>query len=355
MEPVTQIGPLRPKSFAYIGLALLAGSGALFAQQAVPAPAVLPLTGDITPIHDPTMAREGSSYYLFSTNRYRQKDLPEFCSPDLHTFRFCGSIFDEIPPWAHAEIPGARDIWAPDVKFIGGEYRVYYAVSTFGSNVSVIGLVTNRTLDPKSPDYHWTDRGKVFGSVKTDDFNAIDPNLAVDAEGGQWLAFGSFWSGIKMRRVDSATGKLSTRDRKLYSLAGRPRSATQPGAIEAPYIVRHGRYYYLFVSFDQCCRGAKSTYRIMVGRSGKITGPYTDKNGKLMMEGNATELLAGNERWRGPGGQSILEDGDRDLLIFHAYDGKDGRRFLQISTLAWENGWPRAGALPGSERGKNQP
>ncbi|HXE62065.1 MAG TPA: arabinan endo-1,5-alpha-L-arabinosidase [Bryobacteraceae bacterium] len=336
MEPVTQIGRRRSKSFAYTGLALIFSAGAVLAQQA------LPLEGDVSPIHDPTMAREGSSYYVFSTNRYRQKDLPEFCSPDLHTFTFCGSIFDDVPDWAHKEIPGAKDIWAPDVKYVGGVYRVYYAVSTFGSNISDIGLVTNKTLDPKSPNSHWVDQGKVFGSVKSDDFNAIDPNLAIDDEGGQWLAFGSFWSGIKMHRIDPATGKLSTKDKKLYSLASRRRLPGQPGAIEAPYIVRHGRYYYLFVSFDQCCHGAQSTYRTMVGRADKITGPYKDKNGKSMMDGNATELLAGNDRWRGPGGESVLQDGDRDLLVFHAYDAKDGRRTLQISTLTWENDWPHA-------------
>jgi len=289
MEPVTQMGRVWPKSFASTGLALIFSAGALLAQQAIP------LRGDISPIHDPTIAREGSNYYVFSTNRYRQKDLPEFCSPDLHTFTFCGSIFDDVPAWARTEIPGAKDIWAPDVKYVDGVYRVYYAVSTFGSNVSDIGL-----------------------------------------------AFGSFWSGIKMRRVNPATGKLSAKDKKLYSLASRPRSQGHPGAIEAPYIVGHGRYYYLFVSFDQCCKGAQSTYRTMVGRAEKITGPYKDKNGRSMMDGNATELLAGNDRWKGPGGQSVLEDGDRDLLVFHAYGAEDGRRTLQISTLTWDNDCPHA-------------
>ncbi|HVW10738.1 MAG TPA: family 43 glycosylhydrolase, partial [Bryobacteraceae bacterium] len=120
------------------------------------------------------------------------------------------------------------------------------------------------------------------------------------------------------------------------------------------YIFHHGGYFYLFVSFDQCCRGVRSTYRIMVSRAAKITGPYSDKNGKPMMDGNATELLAGNDRWRGPGGQSVLQDGDRDLLIFHAYDGTNGHPYLQISTIAWENGWPRA-ALAGSGQEKSQP
>jgi arabinan endo-1,5-alpha-L-arabinosidase len=79
-----------------------------------------------------------------------------------------------------------------------------------------------------------------------------------------------------------------------------------------------------------------------VGRADKITGPYKDKDGKRMTDGNATELLAGNNRWRGPGGASVLQEDDRDLLVFHAYDARDGRRTLQISTLTWENDWPHA-------------
>src|SRR6185295_12777179 len=115
-------------------------------------PAVLALEGDLSPIHDPAMAWEGDNYYVFATNRYQQKDVPMFCSPDLHHWKFCGNVFDGVPAWALKEIPGARGIWAPDVKFVQGEFRLYYAVSTFGSNQSVIGLTTNKTLNPNSPD-----------------------------------------------------------------------------------------------------------------------------------------------------------------------------------------------------------
>ena len=316
------------------------------AAQSKPEPEVLALEGDLSPIHDPAMVKDGDTYYVFATNRYQQKDVPMFCSQDLHHWKFCGNVFDGVPAWALKEIPGARGIWAPDVKFVRGEFRLYYAVSTFGSNQSVIGLITNKTLNPASPDYKWVDQRLVFASTKQDDFNAIDANLAVDANGGMWMSFGSFWSGIKMRKIDPATGKLDASDSTLYSLASRPRTAEAKAEIEAPFIVRHDNFYYLFVSFDRCCRGANSTYKTMVGRSDKITGPYVDKTGKPMMEGGGTLLLEGNERWKGPGGQSVLQDPKGDMLVFHAYDGTTGRSFLQISTMAWENGWPRVGALP---------
>ncbi len=216
----------------------------------------------------------------------------------------------------------------------------------------------NKTLDPKSPEYRWVDKGLVLESKQSDDFNAIDPNYVEDAQHHAWLSFGSFWGGIKMRELDPATGMLSAADTKLYSLAARVKPANPPPqkfdpahptlppdwqAIEAPFIVPHGGYYYLFVSFDLCCRGTKSTYRTMVGRSRSVTGPYVDEEGKPMMQGGGTLLLGPNAKWLGPGGESVLYgQGGPDVIVFHAYDAVTGRPALQISTLAWKDGWPKA-------------
>jgi arabinan endo-1,5-alpha-L-arabinosidase len=307
---------------------------------------MLILEGDISPIHDPAMIREGANYYVFATNRFQGKLVPMFCSPDLRHWRFCGNVFDTVPEWALKEVPGARGIWAPDIALVNGRYFLYYSVSTFGSNRSVIGLITNQTLDPTKPEYHWVDEGRVIGSTSEDDWNAIDPNLVVSTDGGLWLAFGSFWSGIKMRRLDADTGKLSEKDTTLYSLASR--RPLQPPAIEAPSIVRKGKFYYLFVSVDLCCRGKESTYKILVGRSKDIRGPYKDREGKPMMDGGGTLLLEGSGDWRGPGGESVLLDSEADLLVFHAYNGITGKPALQISTMVWKKGWPRAGVLAGT-------
>ena len=307
-------------------------------------PEVLHLEGDISPIHDPTIIRQGDSYYVFATNRFAQKLVPIFCSQDLRHWKFCGHVFDEVPQWALKEIAGARGVWAPDISYVNGRYRLYYSVSTFGSNHSVIGLATNRTLDQNSADYRWVDEGRVIGSNREDDWNAIDPNLVVDANGDNWLALGSFWGGIKLRKLDAQTGKLSPEDTMLYSLASR--RPLQTPAIEAPFIVRHHNYYYLFVSFDLCCRGKDSTYKIMVGRAKKITGPYLDRDGKSMMTGGGTLLLEATNTWRGAGGQSVLLTSKSDLLVFHSYDATTGKAFLQVSTIVWENDWPRAGVLP---------
>jgi len=318
------------------------------------APQALSVSGDVQFTHDPSIAQDGKTYYIFATGKAPDGgQFPVRCSEDLKTWRLCGHVFDAIPAWIVQRSPGTKEFWAPDVSFEHGEYRLYYAYSLFGKNTSGIALATNKTLDPKSPAYKWVDHGLVLESKASDDFNAIDPNYVESAPRHAWLSFGSFWGGIKMRALDANTGMLSTADMGLYALASRAKPATaeasKPGlppdwqAVEAPFIIAHGGFYYLFVSWDLCCRGIKSTYHTMVGRSREVTGPYLDREGRPMSAGGGSELLAANKRWLGPGGESVLVQKDgSDLLVFHAYDADTGRPSLQISPLGWKENWPLA-------------
>ena len=301
----------------------------------------LELAGNISPVHDPVIIKDGEFYYVFCTGSRilirRSRDLLHWnlSRPSL--------VFVEIPEWARKIIPLQQDIWAPDISYYNDKFHLYYAVSTFGENTSVIGLATNKTLDREAEGYEWVDEGLVIQSVKTDNYNCIDPNLILDADGIPWLAFGSFWSGIKMRRLDYATGKLSSEDDTLYSIAQR---LSPPDAIEAPFIIRKGDFYYLFVSFDFCCRGADSTYHVMVGRSDKITGPYVDRDGIKMTSGGGTQVTFPTDRWRGPGHNAILQDNGTDYIVYHAYDAEhQGAPTLRIDPLTWDtDGWPSISA-----------
>jgi arabinan endo-1,5-alpha-L-arabinosidase len=314
--------------------------------------------GDVEGVHDPSIIKQGDMWYLFgtATEKTPHGQLPIRCSNDLQNWKRCGDVFPAIPDWIKKESPETQELWAPDVSYFDGKYHIYYAFSAFGKNTSGIALVTNKTLDPASPEFRWVNEGLVFKSTADDDFNAIDPNIVLDSSGQPWISFGSFWTGIKMRRIDPATGKLSAVDTKTYALASRERPENPPPAppglpadwqaIEAPFVVHHADFYYLFVSFDLCCRGVKSNYRTVVGRSRAVTGPYVDAEGKPMLHGGGTPVLTGNKRWLGPGGESILQALGGDIIVFHAYDGQTGHPFLQISTIDWANGWPHA-ALEG--------
>jgi arabinan endo-1,5-alpha-L-arabinosidase len=289
-------------------------------------------------VHDPCIIKAGNLYHVFSTGSH----IWWRTSPDLKEWKLQGSVFSTRPAWTREEIPRADSLWAPDISYYNDKYHLYYSVSTFGSNRSCIGLATNATLDSQSPDYQWVDEGKVIESNPTDNWNAIDPNLVIDENGQPWLAFGSFWSGIKMRQIDPATGKPSSDNDELYSLARRDLIAGTSGAIEAPFIIRREDFYYLFVSFDFCCKGTLSTYNIRVGRAKEVIGPYYDRDGTAMLSGGGTLVLGGDDRWRGPGHNAVLRGADGDKLVYHAYDAKAvGIPTLRISPIVWDaNGWP---------------
>jgi len=239
-----------------------------------------------------------------------------------------------IPAWVSQAVPGVTNLWAPDVSFHDGCWYLHYAASTFGSNRSVIGLFTNATLDPTDPRYAWTDQGLVTQSFPTDDYNAIDPSLFVDGTGAAWLTLGSYWSGIKLIPVELPSGKPATAQPVRTALVDRHFG---PNAVEAPYLVAHGGWYYLFVSFDFCCQGANSSYREVVGRSRSVGGPYLDRNGTPMLAGGGSALLDSAGDMRGPGGASV----DGDVLAFHYYDAAhQGDFHLGLARLEYRDGWP---------------
>jgi arabinan endo-1,5-alpha-L-arabinosidase len=293
------------------------------------------LKGDLW-AHDPVMAKEGDRWYVFHTGTGIQIKTSE----DGVNWKQQGPIFSTLPEWCKQYVPekDEESIWAPDIYLHNGTYYIYYSVSTFGKNTSVIGLVTNTTLDPENPEYEWKDRGYVIHSTESDDYNAIDANLIFDQEGQPWLNFGSFWSGIKLFKLDPVTMKRAD-GTELLSISSR---TEQPNTIEAPFIVYRNGYYYQFVSFDFCCRGVESTYKIVVGRSKVITGPYIDKNGLSMMEGGGTLIDAGDDRWIGPGHCAVYFSDNSSILVNHAYDAlKKGKPTLRIKPLFWDTeGWP---------------
>jgi arabinan endo-1,5-alpha-L-arabinosidase len=280
--------------------------------------------------HDPSMVRlADGSYEVFATH----DGIEIYASPDRVHWRSIGQALPGGAPWADDYQNGdATDLWAPDVSFHRGRYYLYYAVSSFGSNHSAIGLATSRTARPGS----WHDHGLVLATTENDDANAIDPGLLVDTQHRWWLSYGSFWSGIKMVRLDPQTAKPAA-GATVHSLAERP----APDAIEGAYVYRHGNYYYLFASYDFCCRGVNSTYNVRVGRSRHADGPFVDAVGTPMLQDGGTQLLATHGYVIGPGGQTVLRDRGRDWLVYHYYNKRDaGTPRLAINPLRWKDGWP---------------
>lgn len=284
-----------------------------------------PLTGNLG-THDPTIAEENGIWYEFQTGPgiYRKVSY----NGGLH-WEPLPSVLPNGLSWWRTYVPNQQgiDVWAPEVRHYNGRVWMYYAVSTFGSKVSLIGLLSASSLAADN----WLDHGLVIRTTSSSNYNAIDPDLVIDASGNPWLALGSWNTGIKLTRLDPSTMKPTG---TLYSIASRS------GGIEAPTIIYRNGYYYLFVSVGLCCQGVNSTYQIRYGRSRTITGPYLDKSGVSMMNGGGSLLDGGNSRWIGPGGQDIF---GTSVIARHAYDATDnGAPKLLINTLNWDSaGWPR--------------
>jgi arabinan endo-1,5-alpha-L-arabinosidase len=299
-------------------------------------------------VHDPsTIVKCKGEYWMF----YTGGGVPSYHSKDLITWERGPQVITTSPDWLTKVVPpragrgpggpGGRipSFWAPDVIHLGDRYMVYFSYSAFGKNTSAIALATNPTLDPCDPAYKWTEQGIVIQSDPNDDYNCIDPAVTTDAEGNLWMAFGSFWSGIKLIQLDPKTGQRIAPDSKVYALA-------HYDSIEAAYIYNHNGAYYLFLNWGMCCRGKNSNYNIRVGRSTKITGPYFDKDGKDMLAGGGT-LVAGTDGvFIGPGHAGIIKVDDKYWMGMHFYDGTTvrGDSKYAIRPVTWDSdGWPVIG------------
>ncbi|MFM2293876.1 MAG: hypothetical protein RLZZ350_289 [Verrucomicrobiota bacterium] len=285
-------------------------------------------------VHDPsTIVREGTNCFVFSTG----KGIFARRSTDLVTWTNAPSVFAELPASVR-ELPFNHRgwLWAPDVIRVGERWLLYYSISEFGKNTSAIALASNPTLDSTSTNYAWRDDGIVVRSGRTNNFNAIDPAAFCDDDGKLWLAFGSFWSGIQLVALDAHTGKLASTNQLRLAWSK---------AIEAASIAKHGADYFLFVNWGICCRGTNSTYEIRVGRSSAVTGPYRDRFGRDLCEGNGEPFLQSDGRFVGPGHASVVRDGTNDFVSFHFYDAtRRGAATLGVRRLQWDtNGWPQAG------------
>jgi arabinan endo-1,5-alpha-L-arabinosidase len=328
--------------FAVLGLVLSA-------LRAEPAPAPLAI-----PMHDPVIIRQDGIYYIFSTG----PGIVVWSSRDRINWTREKPVFATPPAWAVEAIPSFKGhTWAPDISYHAGQYYLYYSVSAFGKNTSCIGLATNTTLDPHSPDFKWVDHGKIIQSIPgRTNWNAIDPNLITDERGTPYLAFGSFWEGLKIVRLSPDRLSVAESLDHLPTIASRKTDPAAPNppapegnpvdaggnAIEAPFIFKHGDFYFLFASIDYCCRGARSTYKMIVGRAKAVMGPYLDKSGASLERGGGTLLLAGDEHWYGVGHCAVANFDGTDYIVFHGYDAADqGKSKLRIEKLAWdESGWP---------------
>ena len=274
---------------------------------------------------DPTILRaDDGSFYLYATENTR--NVPIYHSTDLVNWNLLGTAFtDETRPKWNAK----GMIWAPDINKIGDKYVLYYAKSVWGGEWEAgVGVAV-----ANSPQGPFTDCGNIIDSRKIGIQNCIDPFYIEDG-GHRYLFWGSF-HGIYGAEL-TADGLSLKPDSKPRKVAG--------SFMEGAYIQRRGGYYYLFGSAGTCCEGAKSTYRVTVGRSKNLFGPYVDKKGQLLLDNHYEVVLQRNERVAGPGhnAEIVTDDAGTDFLIYHGFKTdkpRDGR-VVYMDRIDWVDSWP---------------
>ena len=321
----------------------------------------MPFTTDTPMVHDPVMAYEDGIYHIFATGM----GIQQMTSKDRKNWTVLPEpVMSVIPKWTCDSVPGFRHhVWAPDVIKWHGRWWLAYSCSTFGKNGSTIGLLSKKSLSFPL----WDDEGCIVTSREgRDNWNAIDPNFVIDDNDQPWLVWGSFWDGIQMARLDTtmhiAAGEKSRTIARRYNLndpdakaalplnPNPPKNPTSdyagPNAIEAPFIFKHDGWYYLFVSWDYCCQGSKSTYRVAVGRSRTVDGdgPYLDHKGIDMRYGGGMLFLEGDKKnYEAAGHCAAYTIDGQDIFICHGYSiAHQGASILIQRPIRWTpDGWPQ--------------
>lgn len=308
----------------------------------------VPFSTDTPMVHDPVMAYEDSTYHLYCTGI----GIQHLTSKDRKMWTMAPSpVMTVMPQWTQDSVPGFKShVWAPDIIRWHNRWWMAYSCSTFGKNGSAIGLLSTPSLSAPI----WNDEGCIVCSrERRDQWNAIDPSFVVDDNDQPWMTWGSFWDGIQLIRLDTAMHVAKGEQPRTIARRYAPNAKNQPAnptskyagtnAIEAPFIFKHGGWYYLFVSWDYCCRGAQSNYRVAVGRSKTVDGPYVDRNGVDMREGGGTLIFEGDKKqFEAAGHCAVYHFGDEDIFICHGYSIEHkGASILIQRPIRWTaDGWP---------------
>ncbi|TXE14876.1 family 43 glycosylhydrolase [Algoriphagus aquimarinus] len=284
---------------------------------------------------DPSVVQVGDEFYAYGTEDNWGDEggyhlVPVIKSKDLVNWEMVGNSMAKKPDWKER-----GGIWAPDVTQVGEQFYMYYSFSTWGDPNPGIGLAI-----ADKPEGPFVDQGKVFDSEEIGVANSIDP-FFMENDGKKYLIWGSF-HGLYLNEL-TADGKKPIGGK--IQIAG--------NHLEAAYVYQKDGYYYLFGSAGTCCEGANSTYKVLVGRSKYLAGPYLDQEGTSLLDPDSGTLVVGANKsengYAGPGhnAEIITDKAGQDWLLYHGMAKKrpklangTNRRVLLLDKITWINDWP---------------
>ena len=272
-------------------------------------------------IHDPSTIMEcDGKYYTFGTGGG-------------------GLISEDGWNWFSGAVrPGGGA--APDAIKIGDRYLVAYSATGGGLGGGHAGRVLtmwNKTLDPNSPDFEYTEAIEVAASLNDEDCDAIDAGLFMDPQTGRlYCTYGTYFGFIRMVELDPKTG-------------AKVEGTVDPDIAidcEATTMIYRNGWYYLLGTHGTCCDGVNSTYNIVVGRARSVYGPFLDNMGRDMVAGGGKMVVDGEDRQFGAGhfGRYIEDEGVEKMSFHWEADlDRSARSVLAIRPIVWVNDWPVAG------------
>lgn len=229
---------------------------------------------------------------------------------------------------------------APDAIKIGDRYLIAYSATGGGLGGGHAGRVLtmwNKTLDPNSPDFAYTEAIEVAASINDEDCDAIDAGLFMDPTTGRlYCTYGTYFGFIRMVELDPKTG----------AKVGDAQDPDIAIDCEATTMIYRNGWYYLLGTHGTCCDGVNSTYNIVVGRSRNVTGPFLDNMGRDMVAGGGKMVIDGEDRQFGAGhfGRYIEDEGVEKMSFHWEADlDRSARSVLAIRPIVWVNDWPVAG------------
>lgn len=284
---------------------------------------------------DPAAIRTADGYYyLYATESIR--NLPIFRSKDMVEWEEIGTAFtdktrpDFLPD--NKDVKEHAHIWAPEIRHIKDKYVLFYSLAQWGNHwVSTVGYAVS-----DRPEGPFEVKGKVFDSREVNVENSIDA-FFYEEKGRYYMLWGSFF-GLYLMEFDVTDDlRISPRLETKQRIAG--------NAYEAVNLWKRDGYYYLFASVGSCCEGKNSTYTTVVGRSKELSGPYTDRAGRRMLDNRHEVVLRKNSRFVGTGHNSVLmEDDEKNTwMLYHAFELErlEAHRQVLLDRVLWdEKGWP---------------
>ena len=281
---------------------------------------------------DPTVIRTEDGFYLYATQTDKYW-VPTYFSKDLVNWEFKRTAFRNA---TKPQIPGGGAFWAPEIRHINGKYVLYFSWAKWGDGDASYTAVA--TSDSPLGDFV---NSKELLTKEDFGSNCID-QFYYEEDNKKYMFVGSFNGiyvteltddGLSVKRNENGTPTLKKQ------VCGK--------AFEGTNIYKKNGYYYLFASINNCCDGERSRYKVVVGRSQDLLGPYLDKSGKDMIN-NAWELVleGDGQKFFGPGHNSIIvqDDAGTDWMIYHSYvkeNGEVGGRLGMLDRVLWtEDGWP---------------